>query len=63
MQGVAYAVVWSTHYYRKHPLESWRVVASAAMSVIALALAWTAVPALGKQWRVQAGVYKDHESI
>jgi len=29
----------------------------------ALALIWTAIPALGKQWRLEAGVNVDHELI
>jgi protein-S-isoprenylcysteine O-methyltransferase Ste14 len=30
------------------------------LGIIALLLIWSALPALGKQWRMQAGVYEDH---
>jgi len=63
LQTAAYPVVWSTRYFWTRPLELWRILAAAALGVIALALIWSALPALGKQWRLQAGVYEDHELV
>jgi protein-S-isoprenylcysteine O-methyltransferase Ste14 len=40
-----------------------RVVAAVVLAVIALILAWTAVPHLGKQFRLHAGLYVDHELV
>jgi protein-S-isoprenylcysteine O-methyltransferase Ste14 len=40
-----------------------RMAASPIFGVIAVLLAWTAVPHLGKQFRVQAGLYHDHELV
>jgi len=60
LQAPAYPIVWSTRYFLTHPLESWRLVSSLALGIIALLLIWSALPALGKQWRMQAGVYEDH---
>src|SRR5207302_1455726 len=41
----------------------WRTGLSLATGVTALVLVWSAVPALGNQWRIQAGVYEDHVLI
>lgn len=62
-QGAAYAMVWSSRYYWTHPLEVWRVLAAAGFGTVGLYLVWSALPALGKQWRLQAGVYEDHELV
>ena len=40
-----------------------RIGAAIVLAVIALILAWTAVPHLGKQFRVHAGLYVDHELV
>jgi len=40
-----------------------RIVAAIVLALIALILAWTAVPHLGKQFRVHAGLYVDHELV
>ena len=63
LQSLAYPVVWATPYFWTHPLEAWRILAAIAMGVVSLVLVWTAIPALGKQWRLQAGVYEDHELV
>lgn len=63
LQMAGYPLVWSTRYFWTHPLEWWRIVAAAALGVIAVVLIWSALPALGKQWRFQAGVYEDHELV
>jgi protein-S-isoprenylcysteine O-methyltransferase Ste14 len=40
-----------------------RVVAAIVLAGIALILAWTAVPHLGRQFRLHAGLYVDHELV
>ena len=40
-----------------------RVLASIAAGVISAALSWTAAKHLGKQFRVNAGLYEDHELV
>jgi protein-S-isoprenylcysteine O-methyltransferase Ste14 len=39
------------------------LIASMILAPLATWLAWRAVTHLGKQWRIQAGVYSDHELI
>ena len=40
-----------------------RVAASAIFAVLAAVLSWTAVRHLGRQFRIQAGLYEDHKLI
>jgi hypothetical protein len=63
LQGTAYAVVWSFS-----PISlgrsQWRpkglTIASMALGPASVALAWSAVQHLGKQWRIQAALSEDH---
>lgn len=45
------------------PVEWWRMVLVAIFSAPSIALAWSAVKHLGKQFRVNAGLYEDHELV
>jgi protein-S-isoprenylcysteine O-methyltransferase Ste14 len=63
LQTAAYPLVWSTRYFWTDELEAWRVLSAAALGALALLLIWSALPALGNEWRLQAGVYEDHRLI
>ena len=63
LQAAAYPVVFMTRNSGTHPPEVWRLLLSFALGAVSLALIWSALPALGKQWRLQAGVYQDHELV
>jgi protein-S-isoprenylcysteine O-methyltransferase Ste14 len=43
--------------------ELWRIAAAAACGIFATILSWTAVRHLGRQFRVHAGLYEDHELV
>jgi protein-S-isoprenylcysteine O-methyltransferase Ste14 len=43
--------------------EWWRVAAAAVCGPVGAILAWTAVRHLGRQFRVHAGLYEDHELV
>jgi len=45
------------------PPAPWRIAASAVFGPIAGVLAWTSVRHLGRQFRVNAGLYDDHELV
>jgi protein-S-isoprenylcysteine O-methyltransferase Ste14 len=45
------------------PFEWWRLMAVMIFSVPSIALAFSAVKHLGKQFRVNAGLYEDHELV
>ena len=56
---IAMATGWLTH----EPVEYWRIGLVALFSVPSIALAFSAVKHLGKQFRVNAGLYDDHELV
>ncbi len=58
LQAVAYPIVFVgvLHPYA----DSWRVTLGFICGAAAVLLMWTAIPALGKQWRLAAGVNEDH---
>lgn len=44
-------------------LELWRAVAGIVIALVSIALFWSAVTRLGKQWRFDAGLNRDHELV
>jgi protein-S-isoprenylcysteine O-methyltransferase Ste14 len=44
-------------------LELWRAVAGIAIALFSIALFWSAVARLGKQWRFDAGLNSEHELV
>ena len=60
LQFVAYCLVWPQwRWARGSVLEPVAMV----LEPVAVLLVWSAVKHLGKQWRVQAGLYADHELV
>jgi protein-S-isoprenylcysteine O-methyltransferase Ste14 len=60
------AAILLAFLFRMPPNDSpgvWRMVASMICGLIAVALAWTSVPSLGKQFRIHAGLYHDHALV
>jgi protein-S-isoprenylcysteine O-methyltransferase Ste14 len=45
------------------PPDSWRIAGTIVFGPIAPLLSWTAVRHLGRQFRVTAGLYEDHELV
>ncbi len=63
LQAIAYAVIWSQKGRVVLRGDAWWLVTAFGFGVVSLVLIWWAIPALGKQWRVQAGLNADHELI
>jgi protein-S-isoprenylcysteine O-methyltransferase Ste14 len=63
LQSAAYPVVWMIQHPWTFAQEPWRILLSVPLGILSLTLIWSALPALGKQWRLQAGVYADHVLI
>ena len=60
LQAVAFFLAWlRTVRFSPPPL----LIASMLVAPAATFLVWQAVKHLGKQWRIQAGLYNDHELI
>jgi protein-S-isoprenylcysteine O-methyltransferase Ste14 len=60
LQFAAYGVAWAFPLPDPGPA---RAAASMALAPAAVVLAWTAVRHLGRQWRIHAGLYEDHELV
>jgi protein-S-isoprenylcysteine O-methyltransferase Ste14 len=60
LQAASFPIVFITEHLRAHPPNAWHIALSFAFGFVSLFLIWSAIPALGKQWRLQAGVYADH---
>lgn len=62
IEAVAYFLLWQGRFWAR-PSEGWRTALAAAFLLLAGVLAWTAVLALGRHWRIDAGLSADHELI
>ena len=62
LQGIAYAILWQSPFWL-HPPAAWRVFLAAVFFVMAAALSWNGTRALGRQWRIDAGLNADHQLV
>ncbi len=60
--AVAYTVLWQGRFWERSP-RPWQVMFSIVFFVLASLLSWTGARALGRQWRIDAGLSDDHELI
>jgi protein-S-isoprenylcysteine O-methyltransferase Ste14 len=60
--AVAYTILWQGHFW-KMQLQPWRLALSVVFFVFAALLSWTGTRALGRQWRVDAGLTADHKLV
>jgi len=60
--GVGYALPWCTPYWTRTP-EAWRLAVAVACFAAANALSWAGARALGRHWRIGAGLTADHELV
>jgi len=62
LEALAFALVWQRRFWRESP-GAWRIGLSMVFLLLACILSWTAVRALGRQWRIDAGLNADHELV
>lgn len=60
--GAGYAIPWQTAFWVR-PAGGWRAVVAALCFLAACAFSWTAARALGRHWRIEAGLGVDHELV
>ena len=60
LQSIAYSIVW---FPSARQISIWQYTASMTIALSSIACAWLAVGHLGKQWRIRAGLYHDHELV
>ncbi len=63
LQGVAFALVAGFRTFWTQPVRWWLVIPAFGFELLSVACAWAAVPALGKQWRIDAGLNADHQLV
>lgn len=63
LQGIAYGLVWGFQNFWTQPLRWWLIIPGFLFASLAVTCAWASVPALGKQWRVDAGLNADHQLV
>ncbi len=60
--AIAYTLLWQGHFWERSP-QPWQVALSIVLFVLASLLSWTGARALGRQWRIDAGLSADHELV
>jgi len=60
--GLAYAVIWQGRWWDHSP-KFWRFAVSVLFFGLAALLSWSGTRALGRQWRMDAGLTADHELV
>jgi protein-S-isoprenylcysteine O-methyltransferase Ste14 len=62
LEAVAFSVLWQGRFWERSPLP-WQIGLSVVLLLLGALLSWTAKRALGRQWRLDAGLNTDHELI
>lgn len=64
LQAISFSLIWSfVGPPAEQPGAIPRTIASMILAPVAVALSWSAVRHLGKQWRLDAGLNEDHELV
>jgi len=63
LESAAIFIAFTTGWRAPDAAAPWRVAPTLLFAAPSIALAWSAVKHLGKQFRVNAGLYEDHELV
>ncbi len=63
LEGIAIFLAFAFRLPPESPLGLGRLVPALLLGPVAAALSWTSVRHLGKQFRIHAGLYQDHELV
>lgn len=63
MESLAICMAFVFRRPADSPPAWWLIACAAVCGAFACILAWTAIPHLGRQFRVHAGLYEDHELV
>ena len=62
LELLAYSLLWQNRFWTRPP-EGWRNLLSVFFFLFAGILSWTGARALGRQWRIDAGLNPDHKLV
>jgi protein-S-isoprenylcysteine O-methyltransferase Ste14 len=62
LEGVGYFILWTGSLWQR-PVEAWRIGAAGFLLACAGLLSWTGTRALGRHWRIEAGLNAEHELV
>jgi protein-S-isoprenylcysteine O-methyltransferase Ste14 len=60
--ALAFCLLWQGYFWERSP-QPWQTALSLGLFLLAGLLSWTGTRALGRQWRIDAGLSADHELI
>jgi protein-S-isoprenylcysteine O-methyltransferase Ste14 len=60
--GIAFALVWHGPFWER-PVQGWRLAGAVCLLASAGVLSWTSTRALGRHWRVDAGLNAEHQLV
>ena len=60
--AVSYAILWQGRFWERPP-SILRIAVGSFFLILAALLSWTSTRALGRQWRLDAGLSSDHELV
>ena len=62
LEAIAFSMLWQGRFWERS-FEGWRVAFSILFFLLAALLSWTAKRALGRHWRIDAGLSPSHELV
>lgn len=62
LQAIGYSLLWQGPFWTRTPSAA-RFATSIALFAAAIALSWAGARAIGRQWRMDAGLNPDHELV
>ncbi|MBV8068456.1 MAG: isoprenylcysteine carboxylmethyltransferase family protein [Acidobacteriaceae bacterium] len=62
LEGIGYAILWQGRFWER-PVRKWQIALSILFFLLGVLLSWTATRALGRQWRLDAGLNSNHELV
>jgi protein-S-isoprenylcysteine O-methyltransferase Ste14 len=60
--AIGYSLLWQGKFWQRQP-HSWQIALAIILFALGSLLSWTSTRALGRQWRIDAGLSSDHELI
>jgi len=60
--AIGYSLLWQGKFWQRQP-QPWQIALAIVFFSLGILLSWTSTRALGRQWRIDAGLSSDHQLI